>query len=107
MSAISDAFPDDAPPPADPATPTAATDIPTVEEMLAMLIECRIACLGCTADRFKAERSGAPEDQLPDVNSANLIINGMGQCYRHVQFADGPVLPGQLPSGLYLPGQGG
>jgi hypothetical protein len=104
VSAISDAFPDAAPNPADPATPP---DAPTVEEMLTILIESRIACLGCTADRFKAEHSGTPEDQLPDVNSANLIINGMGQCYRHVQVADGPVVPGQLPSGLYLPGQGG
>ena len=89
----------------DHATPEDAVDV--VTEMLVMLLESRPACLGCTVDRRNAERARIPPEQLPDVNGVNLIINGMGQCYRHVQFTDGPILPGQLPSGLYLPGQGG
>lgn len=65
-----------------------------------------ILCLGCTGERVQAARSGAPEEQWPPVNFASLIVGGNGQCLRHVQFTDRPMMPGQTASGLYLAGQG-
>ena len=65
-----------------------------------------ILCLGCTGEYVQAVAHGTPLPELPPVNAAALVVGGNGQCLRHVQFTDRPVLPGQTPSGLYLAGQG-
>ena len=65
-----------------------------------------ILCLGCTGEYVQAAAHGAPLPALPPVNAAALIVGGNGQCLRHVQFTDRPVMPGQTASGLYLAGQG-
>lgn len=70
------------------------------------LLDSRILCFGCIADAHRAAANGTPEDQIQRPNVANLIVDGRGQCFNHVQFTDRPLLPGQSPSGLFLPGQG-
>lgn len=74
---------------------------------LEQLLASRLHCLGCVLDNRNAARAGTPDDQLPTVNAAQVVINGVGQCLeRHVQFADGPIVPGKTAGGLYLPGAG-
>lgn len=84
--------------------PTTLDDLATA---VAELLATRILCLGCTAEARKAAAAGATDDQLPPINFANVIANGSGQCWQHIQFVDRPLAPGQLPSGLLLPGQVG
>ncbi len=81
-------------------TPDAA---PGVAEALGLLLDSRVVCLGCVVERRNAEAAGASGDELPDVNTANLNVGGESRCFAHVQIVNGPVLPGQTPSGLMLP----
>jgi hypothetical protein len=76
-----------------------------LRQALDELLATRIACLGCAGDNYRAARAGTPDDQLPPVNLANVIVQGNGQCWKHVQFVDRPLAPGQMPSGLLIPGQ--
>lgn len=64
-------------------------DNSALADMLAALLESRITCLGCAADRRRAENAGIPAEHLPTMNVAQLIIQGNGQ----------------TPTGLYIPGQ--
>ncbi len=68
------------------------------------LQESRIACRGCVAEAHNALKAGTDPATIPPPNAANLIVDGQGQCYGHVQFTDIPLVPGQHPSGLFLPG---
>lgn len=83
------------------------TTEPTTHDIVTELCNTRLLCLGCVQERYKAEQNRVPEDQLPAVNIAQVIVNGMGQCLGHVQFVDRPLIPGERPSGIFLPGQVG
>ncbi len=87
--------------PADPV----ATAIQHLIEDLAGLGTPVILCLGCTGEYVQAAGRG---EELPAVHWAQLVVGGNGQCLRHVQFTDRPVMPGQTASGLFLaaPGRG-
>lgn len=65
-----------------------------------------VLCLGCTGEYVQAAARGVPAEQLPPVYWARLIVGGNGQCLRHVQFTDRPVMPGQTASGLWLGASG-
>jgi hypothetical protein len=91
----------------EPASESLATSLADLADRLAdrldQLLATRIGCLGCTAEAHKATASG---QEPPPINFVDVIVNGCGQCWAHVQFVDRPLAPGQLPSGLLLPGSG-
>lgn len=95
----------------DLATPVALADpvgaaVQRLAEDLAGLGVPVVLCLGCTGEYVQAAARGTAVEQLPPVHPAQLVVGGNGQCLRHVQFTDRPVMPGQTASGLYLAGQG-
>lgn len=91
--------------PVAPADPV-ATAVQRLTEDLAGLGVPVVLCLGCTGEYVQAAARGTAVEQLPPVHFAQLVVGGNGQCLRHVQFTDRPVMPGQTASGLYLAGQG-
>jgi hypothetical protein len=79
---------------------------PTIlETLIAELLDTRIMCVGCAAEAHKATSAGVPDSELPPVRLANVIAGGNGSCWAHIQFVDRALAPGQLPSGLLIPGQ--
>lgn len=55
-----------------------------------------ILCTSCAVEHAAGRR------ETP--NAAFVVEQGRGHCAEHIQFVDGPVLPGQTPGGLYVPG---
>lgn len=87
------------------APPPPAATVADLWQAVTAMLDSRLMCLGCVADNRRAALAGTRDDQLPPVNIAQVIVKGDGQCLGHVQFVDGPLMPGQTPSGIYLPGQ--
>lgn len=53
-----------------------------------------LLCLGCLIEQHQGART--------HPNPAVTIVNGQSTCREHLQFADGPILPGRTPSGIIL-----
>jgi hypothetical protein len=75
------------------------------QELAQAVLTSRIVCVQCAAEQHKAAAAGTPDDQLPQLNTANVIAGGDGRCFAHVEFADRPLAPGQTASGLYVAGR--
>lgn len=76
------------------------TVLDAIGQALGELLNSRINCLGCSAEAHKAIAAG----QNPGpVNLANVIVQGNGQCYNHVEFVDRPLADGERPSGIIVP----
>lgn len=60
-----------------------------------------LICRGCYVERHLQKQAGQP---LRPQGLAQLIVDGNGMCPDHVQINDRPTMPGQTPSGFYLPG---
>lgn len=80
---------------------TIAAAILVLAGALEQLLASRIVCVMCAGEAHARGSDGA----VP-VNLANVIASGNGVCFAHIQFAAGPVMPGQTASGIYLPGAG-
>lgn len=59
-------------------------------------ISNHLRCLGCLVEQHQGARE--------EVNAAATIVGGQATCLQHLQFADGPVLPGRTQSGLIVTG---
>lgn len=57
-------------------------------------ISNHLRCLGCLIEQHQGTRT--------DANPAAAIVGGQSTCLEHLQFADGPVIPGRTASGLIL-----
>ncbi|HEU5429522.1 MAG TPA: hypothetical protein VFU74_21765 [Actinocrinis sp.] len=62
------------------------TDPSTLEEKLDALLASRLCCAECVGQNQLAQRRGTPEDELPQINAAFMVVNGMSVCPEHVQF---------------------
>jgi hypothetical protein len=69
---------------------------PQSDELIA---ELSLLCVGCFLEVHAGQRE--------TVNPAQIILGGNSSCLSHVQIQQAPVLPGQTPGGLYVPGQNG
>lgn len=81
-----------------------------LNELAQIILDSRILCLTCVAERQRAIAAGTPEHEAAPPNAANLVLTsqqGQAQslCLAHVQFTDKPIVPGQTPSGLYVAGK--
>lgn len=74
------------------------TQLAELHDLLAKVDDDQISnhlrCLGCLVEQHQGARA--------EVNAASTIVNGQATCLSHLQFADGPVLPGRTQSGLIL-----
>lgn len=67
---------------------------------LEQLLASRIICTACAYAAHKAGTIGATP-----LNLANVIADGNGLCFAHVQFADKPGVQVQTPGGILIPGR--
>ncbi len=69
-----------------------------LHELLAKVDDDQISnhlrCLGCLVEQHQGTRQ--------EASPAATIVGGQATCLEHLQFADGPVLPGRTQSGLIL-----
>jgi hypothetical protein len=58
----------------------------TLEQKIDLLLASRLHCAECIGQHTLASRRGVPETELPPVNVAVMVVNGMSVCPQHVQF---------------------
>jgi hypothetical protein len=80
------------------ATAEITTQLTELHDLLAKVDDDQISnhlrCLGCLVEQHQGVRE--------EANPAATIVGGQATCLEHLQFADGPVLPGRTQSGLIL-----
>lgn len=62
------------------------SDVTDLAEKLDALLASRLCCAERVGQNQLAQRRGTPEDQLPQINAAFMVVNGMSVCPDHVQF---------------------
>lgn len=62
------------------------SDPTTLEEKIDTLLASRLCCAERVGQNTFAQRRGTPEDQLPQINAAIMVVNGLSVCPEHVQF---------------------
>lgn len=65
---------------------TAQPDLRALEAKLDALLASRLCCAECVGQNQLAQRRGTPEAELPQINAAFMVVNGMSVCPEHVQF---------------------
>lgn len=65
---------------------TTQSDVRDLQEQIAALLATRLCCAECFGQNTLAQRRGTPEEQLPPINAAIMVVNGLSVCPEHVQF---------------------
>jgi hypothetical protein len=77
--------------------------VAALRQQIAQLSAASVCCLGCFMTRHNAMRAGVPPEELPQLKIMQLIVDGKGMCFDHVNVSDGPLLPDRSAGGIILP----
>lgn len=61
-------------------------DISDLAGKVEALLATRLCCAECVGQNQLAQRRGTPESELPPINAAFMVVNGLSVCPEHVQF---------------------